>query len=341
MGNRLGWLIAGGIAAVLLVVIVAWLWPDSPTPPTAATTAPGRLDRIDSPESIKGVVPQPSASGLAADDYNKGVVEYYNSKRYAKLEKLSIDRQVALGAEKFPYRPHKFINAGAKKRRMGYFEHYVTPAAAVRPHHRDLLASAQASKPPLPHLVAFCAMADAALVYGKIHEKRKESRQAERLYQAVLTFGHHVAEDRVRLWGLQTGLEIQRQAAQRLAALYDRLQQPEKRQKTATFLDDLTPMIEAVKAKESEAVFRVDGSGHLHAGDLQRVAANDADPMWRVEAIRRLGLCRAALGQGGNQADRQAIAELLDRLAGDDDRFIAAAAAVARGMTIEDVRAAY
>jgi len=342
VGNRLGWLIAGGGVLVLVLVVgLLWLWPDATTEPTAATTARGRLDRIDLPASIWDVVEKPTERGLAADDYNKGVVEYYDSDGHARLRKLSPERQTAFGRNDFPYRAHDYIAAGAKKRRMDYFAQYIKPAEAVKPSQRELISAEEGPAGPLPHLQAFAAMADAALVYGKICEKDKKRQQAEGFYKAVLVFGHHVTEDRVRLWGFQVGLDIQQKAAHRLSELYYKQGQKDRLEKVRAFLDELARVQEVAAKKAREAVFRLSERGHLHAGDLRNIAAHDADPMWRIEAIRQLGLCRAALSTGGNRADHEAITELLTQCKGNPNPFIQAAAELALGMTVEDVRAAY
>jgi len=342
MGSKRGWLIAAGMVIVLaLVVGRIRFWPAALTEPTAATTAPGRLARIASPESIWALVDKPTGPGLAADDYNKGVVEFYDSDRYAKLRALPAERKLAIGYDKFPYEVCKWITAGATERRMDYFAQYVKPADAVRPSHRDLIDPASAEDPPLPHLPAFMAMAEAALLYGDICEKHNKSAEAESLYKAVLVFGHHVAEDRVRLWGLQTGLRIQQLAAQHLGRFYQQRDKPALAKKGSTLLEDLNRTVEAVRTKAGEAVFRLSKRGHLHPGDLRNVAVLDADPMWRVEATWRLGLCRAALSQRKRSADYQAITDLLTRSKDSEDLFIRAAADLALGMTVEDVRTAH
>lgn len=340
MGNKLGWMIAGGLVLVLAGIGAVWFWPASPTAPTKATTAPGRLDRIEQPESIWQVAPRPSGSGIAADDYNKGVVEYGNTDRYSELRKLSPEQKLAIPYNRFPYRAYKFMLAGSKKRRMRYFAEYVAPASAVRPSFSELVRAAEASDPPLPHLTAFEAMADATLLYGQICQKNGKHKEAERLYQTTLIFGRHIAEDRVRLWSFKLGLKIQIQAAQRLAALYEVRKQQDRLEAASRLLDDLSRTADRVDAKAGEAVFKLSKRGHLHAGDLLNIATNDADPMWRVEAVRQLGLCRASLSRGGNRADHKAITELLTRYQGDEDPFIRAAAELALSMTIEDVRSA-
>ncbi|MBN1343082.1 MAG: hypothetical protein JXQ73_10405 [Phycisphaerae bacterium] len=344
MGRNAHWLVLGGLL-VLVVALGLWFWPRSPTGPTEATTSSGRLEIIGLPESIWAVIDKPTGTGLAADDYNKGVVEYYDSDRYKALRNLTPERRREIGYGKFPYRVYKYVTAGAKKRRMGYFENYVKPTEAVGPSHQDLIAQAELAKPPLPHLHAFKDMAEATLLYGEICEKGNQAKEAERLYKAVLVFGYHVAEDRVRLFSFQTGLNIQIQAAQHLVKLYQDRKQADALAKASALLKELTEVFDGVARKAKETLFRTDGDGHLHPGDLLNIAASDADPMWRIEAVRQLGLCRAALNQGGNRADYKAITELLTRFeqASDGpgkDPFIEAAANLGLAMTMKDVRGA-
>lgn len=341
MNNKLGWLIAAGMVVVILaVVLLIWALPGSPSAPTAATTAPDRLRRIDVPPSIWGVVNPPTGSGLAADDYNKAVVEYYNTRRYADLQKMSAEQQLAIPQTKFPYKVCRFILAGAAKKQMGYFTQYVPPTEAVTYGYREMAEMSEADKPPIPHLQAFTAMAKTALLYGRICEKNKDFREAERIYKAVLIFGWHVAEDRVRLWGFQVGLHIQRVAAERLAEFHAARGENDRGEKVGRFIEDLDRATRATNAKAGEALLRLTTSGHLYVGDLLNLAANDADPMWRVEAIHQLGLARAAMSKGGKKADRKAIESLLTELKSQSDPLLKAAAEHALGMTVTDVRSA-
>ena len=90
----------------------------------------------------------------------------------------------------------------------------------------------------------------------------------------------------------------------------------------------------------TRALFRLTASGHLNVGDLLNMAANDNDLMWRIEAIRQLGLARAAMSKGGKKADRKAIESLLVGFRNQDDPMLKAAADLASNMTVQDVRSA-
>ncbi len=342
------WVVPVGLVGLLAAIgAFVMLRPGTPTPPTEATLREGRLQRIDQPASLWSVVERPTKPGLAADDYNKGVVEYYDTNGYETLRGLSEDEKLAISSDAFPYEVCGFVLAGAAKRRMDYVVQYVPPAEAVKPSHRELISDPD-GKPPLPHLSGFRAMADAALLYARICERADKHSEAERLSKAVLVFGWHVAEDRVRLFGHQIGLEIERKAAEQLAEHYERRKATNELTNVRAFLADLTGVQERVSLKAAEAVFRLNKRGHLHAGDLMNVAGNDGDPMWRIEAIRMLGVSRAALTQGGKRADFRAITDLLERYrAGEIEvpppypPFARAAAERALGMTIKDVRTAY
>jgi hypothetical protein len=340
VGRKPGSSIGVGIVVVGVIVFLGWLVlaPSAPTEPTPATTAPGRLDRIDAPDAIWKVADKPTGRGLAADDYNKGVVEYYDSGRYAQLGDRSPERVKAIGPGKFPYRVHKFITVGAKKRRMRYVENYISPPRAVAATHRELIDGEQAEAPPLPHLPAFAAMAEASLLYGKSCERKAKGGQAEaeRLYKAVLIFGRHVTDDRVRLRGLQIGLKIQQDAARHLAALYESQGQAKKLSAARKLLEDLAAVIAAVDSKAGVTVLRTDKKGRLHPGDLRHVIANDMDPMWRVEAIRQAALCLASLGK--RKADYVAMTTLLEQCKADENPFIRAAAEAAPATTQEDTK---
>jgi hypothetical protein len=339
VSNRLGWIVAGGLVVVLApVVLLIWLWPGSPAPPSPATTGPGRLDRIDVPTSLWELVNRPTGSGLAADDYNKAVVEYFDSDRYRDLRRMSDAQQLAIAPGKFPYKVWRFVLAGSAKRQMSYFSQYVSPTLAMKPSYQEMAEPAEEGKPPIPHLVAFSAVARAALLYGRTCERHKEVREAERVYKAVLIFGWHVTEDRARLWGFQVGLGILKTAGERLEEFYKARGDKGRADKVSKFLGDLNQTIDRVATKANETLFRLDKTGHLPVGDLLNLAAHDADPMWRIEAIRQLGLARAAMGRGGPKADRQAINKMLADLKINDDRMMRAAAELALGMTVQDVR---
>ncbi len=338
ISRNLGWAVAAGVVLILLIVILIWALSGSSTPATVATTGSGRLDRIAQPASLWEIVGQPKAAGLAADDYNKGVVEYLDSNRYAALNKMSDEQKLSIQPAKFPYKVCRFLQSGTAKKQMSYFSQYVSPAQAVKPSHAELSEAAQSDSPPIFHLVAFPEMAKAALLYAKLCEKHHDARDAERTCKAVLLFGWHISEDRVRLRGVQIGLQIQQMAAEQLKDIYDARGEKAKAEKVTAYLDSLAKVIEATDRKARETVFKLSASGRLQVGDLLNIAAKDSDPMWRIEATHQLGLCRALKGQ--SRSDQKAIESLLANLKNQTDPMIKAAAEFALTMTPEEARSA-
>ncbi len=307
-------IVAVGVAGLSVLVWLV-LRPGSPTEPTASTTASGRLAYVELPSSVWKVVTPPTSRGLAADDYNKGVVEFLDSDGFAELRKMSDEQKLRIRHGRFPYRPHKFINAGAKKRRMQYFTQYVSPQAAVAPRHEDLVDSLADPNGPLPHLAAFRAMARASLLYGRICERAGERSEAKRIYGTVLVFGHHVAQDRVRLCGVLLGLQIMREAAGALEAFHQGDDSSAEASAARHVVEDVRSLESVLAKKAEEALFGEGPHGPPHAGDLRNLAANDADPMWRIEAIRRLGILRVALKDRPEHPDAMAVRRLLESLA--------------------------
>ncbi len=295
-----------GLAIVLVLVAVGWLlFQSSPSEPTRATTAPGRLEALMPTVPIDLVIDLPEGAGNAADDYQKGLVELRQEGTY---EKVMGWRQRDPGGRRkpFPSRVAEYIHAGAAKTRMTFFEQFILPADAVTDRGLDVLED-------------LYKMAEIAQTRIQLDRRRGQSRQAEQLSQDLLVFGYHVTCERVRVAGVRVGVAIQEMAVQSMIELQDERGESEAARRGRDYLAGLKEMAGKLESKQRETT----GRGAPQAGDLLSIARHDTDRAWRIEAILKLGQC---LHDFVGWADRRAIRRLLDQAQRDEDSFIRAAA---------------
>lgn len=170
---------------------------------------------------------------------------------------------------------------------------------------------------------------------GKGKAEPVDPAKGRRLLEAVFHLGRFLAEERVSFDEYRIGVDLMGSAAHTLARFGN---------VDASRKDALTRLAAAATVKEYEAVVRtitgIPGEGKLMAapGDVFDVALNGREPMWRTEAVLKLGRMRWMTGV--KFGDQRGAGEVLKDLAGRADLppNVKAAAVAGRDLTVERFR---
>lgn len=164
------------------------------------------------------------------------------------------------------------------------------------------------------YTVGQCAIKQAGLLAGRGHPG--DVAEAQRLYESAFVLGMRLCQERIVHRELEYGYRLVGQALGGLVALARKQEQAERASRLsdqrAEFTIYINTHIQPVWEKLS-AINIVDRPGDLsdlHFGDVLAIAQSDrADPMWRIEAILRLGKGRH---DASSSADRAAAQETLE-----------------------------
>jgi hypothetical protein len=163
-----------------------------------------------------------------------------------------------------------------------------------------------------------------------------DEEQARELYEASLLLGVHLAEERLvhRQW--QYGIRLIGDALGGLRGLAVRSEDSGRAAKlkqasdalSAYVRDTTTPVWNAIGTANNAAA--TDRRAETHFGDVAAIAQSpEADPMWRTEALLRLGKYRYGATR---PADRSAAERILERLGDEVDGPVRTAAMAARDL---------
>jgi len=306
VGNKLGWIIAGALLLVLVIVIVSLTLITSPSEPTHATRKSGFMELREPSVSLSAVLgAEPSAPGNAADDYAKAVAVYKANER--KLSTMRDYRPVMGLLEQM----HKHVAAGAQKREMRY----------VFVHTPEKMEVGFLCEPA----TYLTNVADAMDLLAKAHVDAGRHEQAAAVLADKLVMGRHMMNERARVHMVRNGILAQAAALDGLLAVY-RLTNapPEKVSAAQNYADALSAMRSFYEDKQ-----RVVWSLKPHPGDIFNVVANEQDRAWKVQAVLALGVVRYT---ADDSDDARHAEKLLDELVHADDPLVAAAAKAARDL---------
>jgi len=321
MGNKLGWIIATGLAGALITFVLVRVLVPSATKPSEATTKSGAMELVSPGGDIEAIVGYtPSASGNAGDDYAKAVAYYRENTEEFREGCDLVDREQGLlrayQLDKFE-KLLKLIAPGSLKKDM-LFTFVYTP--------KQLKVTAQADgRDDLQNL------ADA--LDGLCVHKYREGKIGQAIAAATSEFvlGWQMMNERRRADIVLAGMDIQSRACERLAVCYRKKGDKDKAaaagQQAATI---------AQAGKKFAEKFRVVWAAKANPGDIFNIIDNDADRTWQLEGILALGVLKfTAKGQAG---DMEVLEKHLARADASDDELTKAAAKVARECTKQQIQ---
>ena len=165
-----------------------------------------------------------------------------------------------------------------------------------------------------PYLSALKRVANAAVLYGqtlvvpdaKDPKFKPDPAKARKYFEASFTLGRMLYEDRVIFKQWRDGVDIMNNAAFNLGALYGKAD-PELKAKC----DALRDKLESTGKPAREAWADLSHTNRVTApGDVFLVAEKSPDPMWRSEALLKLGRIRWMQGaEAADQRDAKLVLE--------------------------------
>lgn len=322
MGNKLGWILAGGLLAIFVLVIVVFvILPQfDTTPPTDLTTAPGALDlkTADAPlDAIAGR--RPSATGNAADDYYAAVLAYENNKQDLLDAVGRAETAAGIPTEGVAIMEdiHSHVAEGTKKKGMRF--------TTVKDDQEFLMIRQINGARRLSFMSsALKKLGDYYLANGR-HEKAKS------VYVDEFLMGWHMSAERSRPHMVITGIGVQREGLRGLIAAANATGDSKTAQAATDYLDELDT-VSSFQREKLTWIWRADP--FEYAGDVFNIIENDKDPAWRVEGILFLGVLKHT--QATKKADSKHIRKLIDKYKNSSDPYEKAAAVAAERFSEQD-----
>lgn len=322
-GNVLGWVISAAIALAVGFFIYQSGVPAHITPPTGKL--PEGLQSASLNTDPRTIVPAGTDDCDAGEAYRQVATDI---KEHERL--LDAFLHAASGPEKLRAADamdedvQRLVGA-SKCSRMTLFAK--NPSEVVNYDN---------VKPLLPELANF---GNAVINIGALYAQT-DSRKARQYIEAVFTLGRHLYEERIIFEEYRTGLDLMINASGMLAQYGTEKGDTARLAQLKTF--------EAEGAKQSKAITplwaAISGIGTgpdgrlAYAGDMFQIADKSPEPLWRTEAMLKLG--RIRFMSDASYGDQTGAHRLLKLYADRSDvpAPVKVAARVGRDLTIEKFR---
>jgi len=320
-GNALGWSISAVIVLAVAGMLAFLEKAGGISPPSAEFAAhPAYLDKLSLPVSPRSIVKM-NESCDSGDAYRQAIAAYENEP--VKYENFLLSRSAG------PVPPlaavDKVIEA-AHCSTMDLF--YKSPAEVV---------NYKAEREPLKAIRTAGQAAINAGLRKKADPKKPDPDAAMKYFEAAFCLGTKLFEERVVYEELEDGLALMGQAAVAMASVV-KDKDPARaqalldfdKQTRDYFKDRIAPVWRVISSIDQAVI-------EAHAGDVFRIAADSHEPVWRAEALLKLGRYRF---NAGRAADQRAALRVLRQVADDPNAAPAArlAAVAGRDLTLEQYR---
>ena len=320
-GNRLGWCISAALVALFGATVYGFEAAKATTAPTALGRDPATMESVALPVA-PGTVVAMTESRDAGPLYRR-VVERY------RADDLTYDRL----AQSAGGRSLDAADAAALPAFAPLIE--ATPLASATLFADDPAAVVSYKSDP-PDLAALRAVglaaANTALRLGK-----SDPARARELYEAAFSLGAKLFAERLTYAELQAGLELMSTASAGLADWAAKQNDADLAIKVKLFDDARKGYAEQRLAPAWRAISSVDPAVNAtHAGDVFAFAEGSREPMWRTEALLKLGRLRYSAARIGDKAAAARVARARADNSETDAEKLAAAAA--RDLTLIDFR---
>ena len=307
-GNTAGWVIASVVAAGTGLLVFALAGAGAMTPPTELGRDPARWSTVAQPTDPAAVLADVE---FVAGDAGR----IYRQAADALVDNPTLRRRL----EQFAKSPREPLSDTGPLDDLVRATPYQN--ATIFADDPAELLNYDRSPARLDALFALgsAANAQASLLAGKSRAggTSADADRARELHRAAYALGRHLYEERVIHRELEYGYRLMGEALGGLAALAqvggDEPRADELRQQrsllTAAVRDEVAPVWAAIGTVNDVRNDR--DPADLHVGDVATIAASDeADPMWRAEALLRLGKYRFDATRRADRlaADRQARA---------------------------------
>ncbi len=327
-GNRLGWIVSGGLLVVfacLLNIVYQSSQPDAPTKiGLAASTY--TLDLAVGPETL--VPNYMTEPGDAGSLYRQVVAEYADNYQTVYYPYLSspID-EAGAGKSKKPSKPG--VDVGRLKV-VG-----LLTAAAKLKDASIFAPDAQTLLRPEANRQAITDLSHAAgiaLRLGSAHQYHQRYAEAKKCYEIAFVAGVQMWRERL-LWAeAREGTGLMGSAAMALKSLAEDQHDAAAIEKYSAFLTARDSLYSTKIDVVQKALTKLN---NLETGDMIAIAKNGGDRVWKIEATMALGRIRFNSDRPGNQIGSL---RALNQLSQSPDPILHIAATAARDMTVEQFR---
>lgn len=343
-GNLTGWIIAAGLAVLLFLLgstIVGLGRPSDPVPiarlvngkPTGKPMSPAEsLVKLALPVSPTSVV-QPTLDGDAGPKLREAIAALNESDVLRQYDRfVNATRRQPSEYDRLPMRPIELLVEAGRMRNIRFLD-----AAPEQSINYDTESRTELRQ------VDLIAKAAIALGYWKAFkpqgaEKMQDAAGARRIFESVFLLGAKLFDERVVYDEMNVGLECMASAAGGLMKLAKEEGNTEQLTRLETFdaarakyvVNHVIPVWRVISSMADNVVAQ-------HAGNVFQLAEKSEDPMWRVEAILKIGRFRFSAGRAGDQGHADRVLRKLARETDDDPRLRAAVAA-AKALTVEQFR---
>lgn len=314
MGNKLGWIIAGGIVVLFLVVIVlvAVL---SGSNVTSADQMPGLVAfrEVSIPVAeIAGFTPD--GDGNAGEDYKKAIDLAARRHKAIAVELHSGNMSTALQVM-------AWIKKGAKKKKMEYVGTCVAAEFTVAPGFGPAMDIGSA--------------AGTAERLAEVYADRKQYAKAAEAMRHSFVMGWHFVGERAHIATVRAGISAQVHALERLGPIYSKWEGHEgDLEKVEAYKRKLEPFKEyyGIGGKKMRLLWNI----KPHPGEVFYAVKRDKDRAWRVRALLTLGLLKHT---ADTSADAKYARTLIDQFVEKGGKLEKKAAKAAKEFTVLDAKA--
>jgi hypothetical protein len=315
-------MISAGMVIVMMGLLFVLAQADTISPPTPFARNASVLEPLPPLAGMSDVLKMDQA-GDAAPMYRKAIASYRRNERaYESFGKSTKTDEKTVG----PLREGvEAIKAGTHLSGMELFE--ADPASVI---------NFDSNKTDIPALEA---VGLAAARWGLLIHK-EQPKEALELFEAAFGLGAKMFNERVTLAEARAGLGLMASSTTYIARLSKTLGDTEREQAALAF-DEAR---KAYNTEHLDAMIRVLTSPDpnvmgKHVGDIFVIAEHSKERMWRVEAIRKLGMMRFAAMRGKRKGDQLGSLRAVRKYAQDpNDPVIAAAGKAASALTEGEFR---
>ena len=318
VGNLKGWLIAVALCAAPVAIWYAATTSSRSSSHIALNQAMREVIRGSVPvQTVIGEFPDP---GDAADDYRLAVQECIATQHYSGYMALSADKQLN-DPDTLDVRAPQYLLDGAGKARMDYTRRFT--------QRSDWTAAR------MPYVKAFDSVGMICIIKAELLAKAGRTAEAEALLKAVIAFGYHIEQERIRYSETITGVSLEQAACRRLVQLYKDAGQADLQRIAQEYLESVEHLQERLQGKASSTTARLQ-DGSPPPAELYWLVDNDHDRMWRIEATLLLGLTQwTAPRKADRDESRHRLVAMSEQIA---DPLIQEAARAALEITTQDLR---
>jgi hypothetical protein len=313
------------ISTAMVVVMAGLLFllaqADTISPPSAFARDASVLAPLP-PLSGMGSVLTMDQPGDAAPMYRKAIASYRRNERaYEAFSKSTKTDEKALA----PLREGiEAIKEGTKLSGMRLFE--AEPASVI---------NYDSTKTDIPALEA---VGLAAARWGLLIHK-EQPKEALELFEAAFGLGAKMFNERVTLDEARAGLGLMASSTTYIAKLSKTLGDNERAEAALAFDEARKAFNEEHLNAMTRILTSIDPNVMgKHVGDIFVIAERSKERMWRVEAIRKLGMIRVAAMRGKRKGDQLGALRAARKYAQDNDPVIAAAGQAASSLTRGDFK---